>query len=219
MFAPYSSWHGLRVDPTFYAPDEVAVSVAVVIDEETEAERAADRKLEPPRPKPARRPKNQGLLGLLAQDDGVYRPADSLHAFQYLERLPVLHRCAVRLNLSDAEFAFLVVEKLAPPNWSAFFWMGSYFDANKSHDETIRLAILRHEAADKAAIARYIRARSSDAGKASGQTRATRAKVTAEQVAIGWAELEKTKPKHSIAAMLAKQYGVDASHIRKLKKK
>lgn len=107
---------GIKLDPTTVAAatDEER-KLAALIGEETEKERESRR--------------DQGgkvSRGLLAEYEIDY--VDTVHWDEFLQSPDVLSACGKRANLSAVGLLDFVLDKCAPSNWRALFWMRAWYE-------------------------------------------------------------------------------------------
>lgn len=197
--------HGIKLDPKLFKSDPAVHWLARVISVNIELYRLDLIGAEPP---------GEGLLG------GVFYTSEATPWYELLTNGEVLKAIVRDTSWELDTLCKVIVEKLKPPNWELFFWMGHALKAFRERDIADRdqgrmrkvfiekLSLFN----ERDAIRKQI---SSDAGKKSGEAR--RRKGTPDQVIELYKKnLRDSTEKHLIAHSIANKVSVTAQHVRKI---
>jgi hypothetical protein len=113
------SWpnQSIALDPETYM-GTAAEALAVIVAEETEAERVAQGGA----PRGLRPLSSIGDVGISFES----HVADGTHWFEYLAKPRVLDRCAKRAGIDKPSVLTRCIDELRPGNWETLFWLREF---------------------------------------------------------------------------------------------
>lgn len=194
--------HSVKLDPKLFKSDPLVHQLARVVSEHIERYRLELIASEPPL---------EGLLG------GVLYTSEATPWYELLTNGEILKAIVRDTSWELDTLCKVIVEKLKPPNWELFFWMGHALKAIRDQDIADR---------DKGAMQKLFIEKdknhkriSSEAGKKSGEAR--RKKGTRERVQELYEKhLREGTSKHEradkIAKTISRTYPVTARYVRRL---
>lgn len=188
--------HSVKLDPKLFKSDPLVHQLARVVSENIERYRLDLIGAEPPR---------EGLLV------GAFYPSEATPWYELLTNGEVL-KAIVRDTGSELDTLCKdIVEKLKPPNWELFFWMGHAIRSFHDEDRVVKLFSEHIEAkrywAKKAGI------KSGDVRREKKEPKITVEKACEERERL--LKAGKMKPR-DIAGVIGKNHGVSPDWVRKL---
>lgn len=195
--------HSVKLDPKLFKSDPPVHQLARVVSEHIERYRLELIASEPPL---------EGLLG------GVFHLSEATPWYELLTNGEALKAIVRDTGWELDTLCSLIVRKLKPPNWQAFFWMGHAIKANRDEDRAVKLFSEQVKLFSEHIEAKRYWAKK--AGIESGRVRRAKKepKITVEKAFEERERLlkeRKMKPR-DIAGVIAKKYGVSKDWVRKL---
>lgn len=184
--------HSVKLDPKLFKSDPLVHQLARVVSENIERYRLDLIGAEPPL---------EGLLG------GVIYPSEATPWYELLTNGEVLKAIVRDTSWELDALCNVIRNKLMPPNWEVFFWMGHAIKAFRAEDLLSEHIEAKKYWAKKAGI------ESGKVRRAKKEPKMTVEKACEERERL--LKAGKKKPR-DIAGVIGKKHGVSADWVRKL---
>ena len=199
----------IKLDPEKFGTQE-AKSLAILAAAEIEAERSrrAGNRINPL------------PFGLLSFEPEKPFDAEAWHAhttpwYDFLTDLDLIGRLSASANMTLIYLLDAIIDLLTPPNWQAFFWMKSYFEATGNSFSESQVVALMQRITKK-----RDQERARNAGIESGRVRAEKAHSDDPAFIERRAKALIADGVHPrrVASELSKEFQVTADHIRRVRR-